>query len=605
MPCHSGQTQELSAQVDQVFDGYRLIRFLGRGGFGEVWLCRSEAMGDYRALKIIPSTSASHLQKEYDALLHYRKASAALRSPNLLPIEHVNLNEQGLFYVMPLADGAGAEDPANSDWHPVTLGSKIRERVDSHRWFSSGEIIEMMYPILKALQTLSDSGLIHRDVKPENILFFEGMPCLGDVSLLGQDAETITKRGTPGYSTPSWYLGGHPDMFGAAATLYHVLTGNSPDKMGRSSFLWPPHGEKSLDATERGEWMRLHQVIRRACEEKPTERFLDFATMAELLRVDTPSHRPSDPVLSHKPRKKMISPWISMACLMLLVGMGIKVFVIRPTEERTIVSNPPVAPSPSKPASESEKSESANATPRRIKIVDMRGHFQSNREKVLAILPFVLPSSSKGSRNLDFRSTSEKRSLIKAYESRDYEECLELLEKSIASLQDSGCPRSVILLKALILKHLGRDDDMKNLLTDIEASFPKISIHELSHEVILLESLERYEYAEKLVSHVIRTEHASIDTSDKISLYNQRARFRIILENFKGALADEREALNLPPQKYMSSRLSEKQSYQTHLNTIVSKWEMLEQEFPAYADYLEANGWPEPKPDHGDYQSED
>jgi hypothetical protein len=107
------------------------------------------------------------------------------------------------------------------------------------------------------------------------------------------------------------------------------------------------------------------------------------------------------------------------------------------------------------------------------------------------------------------------------------------------------------------------------------------------------------------VSDVIRTKHASIDTSDKISLYNQRARFRIILDNFKGALADEREALNLPPQKYMSSRLSEKQSYQTHLNTIVSKWEMLEQEFPAYADYLEANGWPEPKPDHGDYQSED
>jgi serine/threonine-protein kinase len=88
----------------------------------------------------------------------------------------------------------------------------------------------MPLAVLQALQTLSDAGLVHRDVKPENILFFNGQPCLGDISLLGADASVITRRGTPGYATSFWYA--------AAAMLQTLLTGNSPEKLGRASFLW-------------------------------------------------------------------------------------------------------------------------------------------------------------------------------------------------------------------------------------------------------------------------------------------------------------------------------------------------------------------------------
>ena len=289
--CQPGETSQeslrcMSAYLSNtlILDGYRLIRFLGRGGFGEVWLCRSESMGDYRALKFIPTSHADRLEKEYDALLHYRKAAAQLRSPHLVPIEHVNRNDAGLYYVMPLADGGATVDPADPAWSPVNMATTIHERSKMPVWFSSKEIIALIRPVLDALQTLSDAGLVHRDVKPENILFFNGHPCLADISLLGADASVITRRGTPGYATPSWYVGGHPDMYGVAATLYSLLTGNSPDKMGRASFVWPPQGERSLSEAERREWKRLHAVIRRACDEKVSERFADFRLIAEAIQ---------------------------------------------------------------------------------------------------------------------------------------------------------------------------------------------------------------------------------------------------------------------------------------------------------------------------------
>lgn len=262
----------------RILDGYRLIRFLGSGGFGEVWLCRSEAMGDFRAIKLIRSTRPDRLEREHESLVNYR-AVAGLRSPHLVPIEHINWYGGGLCYVMPLADGRGGDGPEDPGWQPLGLDLLVEARREAQEWFASREIVDLIRPVLLALQTLSEAKLVHRDVKPANILLFEGRPRLGDVSLLGEDAAAITRRGTPGYAPPSWYEGGHPDMYSVGATLYTLLTGNSPDKMGRVAFLWPPQGEDSLSEAEREEWRRLHAVVRRAADERVSERYVDFAAM--------------------------------------------------------------------------------------------------------------------------------------------------------------------------------------------------------------------------------------------------------------------------------------------------------------------------------------
>ena len=271
---------------DDLFDGYRLIRRIGSGGFGEVWLCRSETIGDLKALKFVTASRPEMLDKELGSLVRYRQAAHALRSPHLMPIEHINRCQDGLFYVMPLADGQGAENPEEPAWVPWTFERLILAKQGS--WFSRAEVAALMEPILTGLQAISDAGLVHRDVKPANILFLGGVPCLADISLLGDDSESITRRGTPGYAAPSWYVesGGNPDMFGAATTLYTLLTGNPPDKLGRAKFWWPPQGETSLAPAEQSAWKFLHTAIRRAVDEKPRERFVDFRAFAEALNPE-------------------------------------------------------------------------------------------------------------------------------------------------------------------------------------------------------------------------------------------------------------------------------------------------------------------------------
>lgn len=270
-------------------DGYRLIRSVGRGGFGEVWLCQTEAVGDFRALKILSTKEPERLEREFQALCQFRAAANRLKHPSLLAIEHVNRTEDTLYYVMPLCDGVEACTPSDVQWRPLSLRALIEKQKQALNWFSTAAVRETLSPIFQALQLLSDAGLAHRDVKPDNILFVEGKACLADIGLLSEDLQAFSRTGTPGFAAPSWYLdsGGHPDMYGAAATLYVMLTGNAPDKIGRSAFRWPPQGEDSLTPEQHKEFLQLHQLIRRAMDERPGERFADFATFERALQLDS------------------------------------------------------------------------------------------------------------------------------------------------------------------------------------------------------------------------------------------------------------------------------------------------------------------------------
>lgn len=297
-----------------ILDGYCLLRPIGRGGFGEVWLCQLKATSEFKALKFLPASNAAQLNRELEALIRYRTVADALRAPHLLPIEHVNRTDSGLFYTMPLADGLASSNPTDPAWRPKTLASLIQEQKDAPKWFDADEIREIILPLLRTVQQLSDAGILHRDIKPDNILFVQNRACLGDISLLSNDAQTLTQRGTPGYASPSWYLesGGNPDLWGMATTLYTLVTGNAPDKLGRGMFLWPPQGEASV---QRKDWNLFHQIILRATHEKPSERFLRIDAMGAALQ--------SRKVKVSLAQKVRAFPWRGFIAACVLMGLGL------------------------------------------------------------------------------------------------------------------------------------------------------------------------------------------------------------------------------------------------------------------------------------------
>ncbi|EIQ01413.1 protein kinase family protein [Opitutaceae bacterium TAV1] len=267
----------------QVMDGYRLVRMIGSGGFGHVWLCTSMALGQAFALKIVKVPEGKHAQRELAAVQRFKQLLSGSRASGLMPIEHVGMVDGFLFYVMPLADGTDDSDPESPGWKPLTLGTLVCQQRLTGSWYSSAQVKAWMQPVLEAARTISEAGLVHRDIKPDNILFVGGRTVLSDISLLGHDGEALTEIGTPGYRAPSWYMetGGHPDQYGLAATLFTLLTGHAPDKMGRVAFRWPPQGEASLSREEHAEWLRLHDVIFRATHERAGERYRTLAALAD------------------------------------------------------------------------------------------------------------------------------------------------------------------------------------------------------------------------------------------------------------------------------------------------------------------------------------
>jgi serine/threonine protein kinase len=376
-----------------VIQGYRLVRPIGFGGFGEVWLVRAEATGASKALKWIRGGSSRHLDQELGALRRYSQEVGNARSTHLVPIEHVSLIEDSMILVMPLADGTG-EDPADPSWTPVTLRALMDRHGRSGNWFTLDEIKQMMGGVLTGAAWLSEKGLQHRDIKPENILFLGGEPTLADFGLVAEDQTLVSMRGTPHHAAPSWYLesGGNADQWGCAIILYQLLTGNAPDKIAKPKYLRPAPGMGELTGLDLVDWKRLHHLVLRSTSEDPGERFQGLEAFRKALESSPVAYPP-------KPRRK-------------LLALAAGAFLLIPVAAIFMIGKKPSIPSREQ---ELQKPQArlpiGSATPRPA-WMDRPQHIYS-QEEVERINGMVLSGDKEGMKKLIEANEARYRELVK------------------------------------------------------------------------------------------------------------------------------------------------------------------------------------------------
>jgi serine/threonine-protein kinase len=201
---------------------YSLERELGRGGMGIVYLARELRLARPVAIKVLPRLLAASRPELREKFLREAQMAAQLSHPNVVPIHHVDEAGAFVFFVMAYIEGE-------------TLGERVRSRGP----LSPGEGARVLREIGWALAYAHSRGIVHRDVKPDNILLERGtnralvtdFGIAGAVSS-GDAADANYIRGTAHFLSPEQAKGeptdGRSDIYSLGVVGYYVLTGKLP-----------------------------------------------------------------------------------------------------------------------------------------------------------------------------------------------------------------------------------------------------------------------------------------------------------------------------------------------------------------------------------------
>ena len=193
---------------------WRLGREIGRGAYGAVYIA-TDPDGDTVAVKVCrrDRMDLDRYQRELRGAKLYRSIQAVVGLVRMLGFDECNW---GFYAAMELADDEFGVCPSGiSDYHPKTLASIIAGETA----LSVEDSVELGISLAKGLIVLHRHHLLHRDVKPGNVLYVHGCPVLADWGLVVDEAEAVSHVGTPGYVPPENFTGADGDIFSLGLTL--------------------------------------------------------------------------------------------------------------------------------------------------------------------------------------------------------------------------------------------------------------------------------------------------------------------------------------------------------------------------------------------------
>ncbi|MCA9282919.1 MAG: serine/threonine protein kinase [Phycisphaeraceae bacterium] len=254
---------------------HTLIRCLGVGGFGQVWLAKHALTEHYRACKLIPSDKAIEL----DGIRHLKQRVPD--HPNLFPIEELGSVDGWLYCLMPLAESAATDHAVleSSSYEPMTLHTYL----DRHGRRPSAEVAQIGADLARAVRHLHAHGVTHGDIKPANIMRIGGRWLLADYGLVRNLSKPTGDGHTPAYTPPEGAGTTGADQFALGIVLMELLTG------------WPARMLKDFREVEvtkfkfDSEGPALAAIIRHASSDDPNQRYGSIDELIDELSAFTSS----------------------------------------------------------------------------------------------------------------------------------------------------------------------------------------------------------------------------------------------------------------------------------------------------------------------------
>jgi WD40 repeat protein len=257
---------------------HQLLRRIGRGSYGEVWLARS-VTGAYRAVKIVYRRDFDHerpFEREFSGILKFEPVSR--KHDSQMDILHVGRGDDWFFYVMELADDQFTGQQINPDsYAPKSLKSELLHRAK----LPFDECVQISLSLTTALENLHNEGLVHRDIKPSNVIYVNGVVKLADIGLVTSVDASRSFVGTEGFVAPEGPGTPQADLYSLGKVLYELCTGKD-----RQDF---PELPTNLDGwPDREGLLELNVVIAKACREDPRQRYPSAQAMhSELLLLQS------------------------------------------------------------------------------------------------------------------------------------------------------------------------------------------------------------------------------------------------------------------------------------------------------------------------------